>query len=125
MARTLQWAVEQERREQETAEHAVKAAGGRAAMRERMKGRCPGWDHPDERCPRQPHRCLCWAEQEASMPSDDTMWSLFRFWLFSKALGVTIWLVPEGDSKTALKRAIAGWVQENERQWYLRYPKHS
>ncbi len=31
-----------------------------ASRREQMRGRCSGWDCPDERCPRQPRQCVCW-----------------------------------------------------------------
>lgn len=30
------------------------------AQREKMRGRCSGWDNPDERCPRKPSDCRCW-----------------------------------------------------------------
>lgn len=57
------------------------------------------------------------------MPSDDTAISLLRFWLFMKALKLLLWIAPNGDSKTLLIAKIGEWAIENERQWYLRYPR--
>jgi hypothetical protein len=27
-----------------------------------LYGTCPGWDDPEDRCPRHPRDCVCWKE---------------------------------------------------------------
>ncbi len=59
------------------------------------------------------------------MPDDDTMVSISRFWIVSKLLLAALWVAPDGDSKTMLKVKLSEWAVENERQWYLRYPRQA
>lgn len=99
------------------------------SRREKMRGKCSGWDHPDERCPRPPSKCLCWdnepesdAVRHASLRRSDRSlrnWIAWRLALW--AMRLMFFVMPRGDARDRLGDYVRMWNAECRQQWKLRY----
>ena len=51
----------------------------------------------------------------------DTPWTIFRWWLATRAINAALVIAPKGDAHSYLRSCLGEWARECRVQWAARY----